>query len=135
VLQRLPHLHDDESDRTRHGNGCQDGVRRSAVRAADHRPHAFRQSLLVDDAASPLEQPHVAPDTCELAKALAATHDLEHDSFVEADAGSFSGQMPVWIVQMPAASVELISHSRSGRPTPWPRGFSSTQTLFSTTPP
>ena len=33
----------------------------------------------------------------------------------------FSGKMPDWMVQIPAASVEAISASRSRRPMPWPR--------------
>jgi hypothetical protein len=33
----------------------------------------------------------------------------------------FSGKMPDWMVQIPAASVEAIRASRRRRPIPWPR--------------
>ena len=34
----------------------------------------------------------------------------------------FSGKMPDWMVQIPAASVEATSVPSSARPAPWPRG-------------
>jgi hypothetical protein len=33
----------------------------------------------------------------------------------------FSGKMLDWMVQIPAASAEVISASGSARPAPWPR--------------
>ena len=49
------------------------------------------------------------------------------------DAGLVLREDAVWIVQMPAASVEATSASSSTRPTPRPRASSATYTLFSTT--
>src|SRR5918995_2895401 len=47
---------------------------------------------------------------------------------------SFSGKIPVWIVQIPSPSARLISSSSSARPTPRPCASSATYTLFSATP-
>jgi hypothetical protein len=43
--------------------------------------------------------------------------DLEASRLGQATLAAFSGKMPVWIVQIPAASVEAISPSSSTRPT------------------
>ena len=46
----------------------------------------------------------------------------------------FSGKMPDWMVQIPAASVESMSASSSAPPTPRPRASGATYTECSTTP-
>ena len=48
--------------------------------------------------------------------------------------GTFSGKMPDWIVQIPAASVESISARSRAAPTPLRRAVAATYTECSTTP-
>jgi hypothetical protein len=52
------------------------------------------------------------------AEPLSPADDLEASPLGQATLAAFSGKMPVWIVQIPAASFEAISRSSSTRPTP-----------------
>ena len=71
--------------------------------------------------AAALDQDDVAPAAVVLADAFPGPDDAEPGAWCRARLAVFSGKMPDWMVQIPAASVEAISASRSRRPVPRPR--------------
>ena len=92
---------------------------RQASRPSPRPPaQAARPDPSLDDVAPPLEQENVAPDPMELPEPLRLPTISNPTRRGKRRSSRSSGKTPVWIVQMPAASVEATSASSSSRPTP-----------------
>ena len=77
--------------------------------------------MVLQDRAAALDEHGVAPAAVVLGDPFPGAHDAEPGGPVQGGLAAFSGKMLDWMVQIPAASVEAISASRSARPMPWPR--------------
>jgi len=73
------------------------------------------------DPAATFNEDDIAPVAVVLADAFSGADDAEPGGPVQGQAGGVSGKIPDWMVQIPAASVEAISVSRSRRPVLRPR--------------